>query len=72
MKNAVFWDDMPCGSCKDRHFGGMSVLTEATWRNIPENGILHSHHCENLKSYMVVNVWVLYNAENFMICSENI
>jgi hypothetical protein len=25
MKNAVFWDVMPCGSCKNRRFGG-------TWR----------------------------------------
>jgi hypothetical protein len=29
-----------------------SVLTRATWRNIPEDTILHSHHRENLKSYM--------------------
>jgi hypothetical protein len=28
-----------------------SVLTRATWRNIPEDTILHSHHRENLKSY---------------------
>jgi hypothetical protein len=28
-----------------------SVLTRATRRNIPENGILHSHRRENLKSY---------------------
>jgi hypothetical protein len=30
MKNAVFWDVTPCGSCKNRRFGG-------TYR-------LH-HHC---------------------------
>jgi hypothetical protein len=30
----------------------MLVLTRATWRNIPEDAILHSHHLENLKSYM--------------------
>jgi hypothetical protein len=23
MKNAVFWDVTPCGSCKNRHFGGI-------------------------------------------------
>jgi hypothetical protein len=28
-----------------------SVLTRATLRNIPEDGILHSHRHENLKSY---------------------
>jgi hypothetical protein len=29
-----------------------SVLTRATRRNIPEDIILHSHHRENLKSYI--------------------
>jgi hypothetical protein len=29
-----------------------SVLTRATRRNNPEDAILHSHRCENLKSYM--------------------
>jgi hypothetical protein len=29
-----------------------SVHTRATRRNIPENTILHSHRCENLKSYI--------------------
>jgi hypothetical protein len=28
----------------------MSVLKRATWHNIPEDTILHSHHRENLKS----------------------
>jgi hypothetical protein len=27
------------------------TLTRATWHNIPEDGILHSHCSENLKSY---------------------
>jgi hypothetical protein len=30
-----------------------SVLTRATWRNNPEDTILHSHRSENLKSYTV-------------------
>jgi hypothetical protein len=29
----------------------ISVLTRATWRNIPEDAILHGHRRENLKSY---------------------
>jgi hypothetical protein len=32
----------------------MSVLTRATRRNIIEDGILHSHRRENLKSYIPV------------------
>jgi hypothetical protein len=31
----------------------MSVLTRATRRNIPEDGILHCHRRENLKSYIL-------------------
>jgi hypothetical protein len=30
-----------------------SVHTRATWRNIPEDGIFHSHRRENLKSYIL-------------------
>jgi hypothetical protein len=38
-KNAIFWDVALCRSCVNRQ------------RHIPEDGILHSHLCENLKSY---------------------
>jgi hypothetical protein len=31
-----------------------SVLTRATRRNIPEDTILHSHHRENLRSYIMI------------------
>jgi hypothetical protein len=36
-----------------------SVLTRATWRNIPEDAILHSHRRENLKSYIALTGWPL-------------
>jgi hypothetical protein len=43
-----------------------SVLTRATWRNIPEDTIIHGHRCENLKSYMKnlelqIRVWYKMN-----------
>jgi hypothetical protein len=36
-----------------------SVLTRATRGNIPEDGILHSHRRENLKSYIALTGWTL-------------
>jgi hypothetical protein len=117
LKNAISWDAMPCGSCKNRRFRGtqhlhhqgdknrwarnvssfflrsvcqllltanvptspalvtlmmealcssnMSVLTRATRHSIPEDGILHSHLHENIKSYIMVNwlhlkdIWII-------------
>jgi hypothetical protein len=66
MRNAVFWDVTPCGSCKNGRSpilftlimealrsSETSVLTGATQRNILEEGILHSHHRKNLKSYNI-------------------
>jgi hypothetical protein len=36
-----------------------SVLTRVTRRKIPEDGILHSHRRENLKSYIALTGWTL-------------
>jgi hypothetical protein len=36
------------------------VLTRATWRNIPEDTILHSHRRENLKSYIAFGCLSFY------------
>jgi hypothetical protein len=32
-----------------------SVNTRSTWCHIQENGILHSHRCENFKSYNILS-----------------
>jgi hypothetical protein len=36
-----------------------SVLTRATRRSIPEDGILHSHRHENLTPYIALISWAL-------------
>jgi hypothetical protein len=43
-----------------------SVLTTATSRNIPEDAILHIHHCENLKSYKVVLIYHAHKLLDFI------
>jgi hypothetical protein len=41
-----------------------SILTRATWRNIPEDDILQSYRHENLKSYIALTGWTLYWRRN--------
>jgi hypothetical protein len=64
LKNAVFWDVTPCSSCKTRRSSETSVLTSAKLRNITEDGILHSHRRENLKSYIALTGWALWRRRN--------
>jgi hypothetical protein len=40
-------------------FSETSFLTRPTRRNIPEDGILHSHCRENLKPYIALTGWSL-------------
>jgi hypothetical protein len=50
-----------------------SVLTRAIWHNIPKDGIFHSHHCENLKSYtanIVPNSMILFILMMEVMCSS--
>jgi hypothetical protein len=42
----------------------MEELTTATLRNIPEDGILHSHRREDLKSYISLTGWTLQRRRN--------
>jgi hypothetical protein len=41
-----------------------SVLSRATWRNMPEEGILHSHRRGNVKSYIALTDWDLQRGRN--------
>jgi hypothetical protein len=43
-----------------------SVLTRATWRNIPEDAILRSYRRENLKSYKEIS---RFNGEGRSFCA---
>jgi hypothetical protein len=45
-------------------FSETSVLTRATQRYIPEDGILHSHRRESLKSYTALTGWALQRRSN--------
>jgi hypothetical protein len=40
--------------------------TRSMRRHIPEDGILHSHRCENLTSYMTINLSVLLKGSLFL------
>jgi hypothetical protein len=53
-KNAVFRYMAPCRFCVKRRSSETSVDTIPTQRHIPEDGILHSHRRENLKTYNVI------------------
>jgi hypothetical protein len=49
----------------------MSVLTRATWRNISEDGILHSHRHENLKTY-IMDLFLLFQKKIIFQCLKNL
>jgi hypothetical protein len=65
MKNAVFWDMPPAqADCTLADLSTLkmeaisssetSVHTRSTRRHIPEDGNLHNHRRENLKSYIFI------------------
>jgi hypothetical protein len=67
LKNTVFWEVVLCRSCMNRRFGETSPKRRFTQRHTPEDGIFHSHRCENLKYYKKVFVCVLEKSLNFYL-----
>jgi hypothetical protein len=72
LKNSICCGVTPCGSngvpsspilvtlmLEAIGSSEMSVLTRATRRNIPEDGVIHNHRRENLKSYIALTGWTL-------------
>jgi hypothetical protein len=54
------------------HSSEISVNScQITWRYIPKDGILHSHHCENLKSKVSVHVSNKWNISVHIIVHWN-
>jgi hypothetical protein len=45
--------------CTALRYSETSVLTRVTRCNVPDEGILHSHRRENLKSYIALTGWTL-------------
>jgi hypothetical protein len=56
----VFLELAPFIFGSHRRFGGTSVQTKNTRRKIPEDGFLHSHRREDLKSYRENIVFLFY------------
>jgi hypothetical protein len=51
MKNAVFWDVMPCGSCKNQHLGGTYHLHHQGDSELGTQ-LAISAHCEDILSHL--------------------
>jgi hypothetical protein len=47
-----------------------SILTRTTRRNIPKDAILHSHHRENLKSY--ISIRIPPNEISLLLCTPKV
>jgi hypothetical protein len=59
LENAVFWNVALCISCVNQTSSETSVHIRNTQRHILENSILHSQRHENLKSYIVMILFIM-------------
>jgi hypothetical protein len=55
MKSTIFWDITPCSPLSVNRCSSETLVDtqRTTWRYIPEDGTLHNHRCEHLKSYIL-------------------
>jgi hypothetical protein len=64
MKNVLFWDVIPCGSCKNRLFGGtyrLYLWCDKTWRD--RNKVDSSQQSKHAPTY-VENITLMKEALN--------
>jgi hypothetical protein len=54
LKNAVFWDVIPCGSCKNRRFGGTWRLHHQGDKNqCTRNNVSHTVFLRSVRQLLV-------------------
>jgi hypothetical protein len=70
VKNVVFWDVTPCGSWESWRSSETSAL-KRHMVYIPEDGIPHSRHRENLKSYKGILVTIGYKTILHCVTHQN-
>jgi hypothetical protein len=64
IKNVSRWPILVTLMMEAIIFSETSVFTRTTRRNMPYDGILHSHRRENLKSYIALIGWDLQRRNN--------
>jgi hypothetical protein len=59
MKSTLFWNVTPCSPVETVYSSEMLVdFYRTTRRYIPEDSTLHNHRCENLRSSIILALYV--------------
>jgi hypothetical protein len=56
--SAVFWEVMPCGSCKNRRFGGTYRLHHQGEKNQRAGNNVNSN--QQLKDALIIYLFIIY------------
>jgi hypothetical protein len=74
MKNAVFWDIMPCASCKIRHVGGTYRLLHQGGKNrwTRNNASSNYQPTHAVKKYQVVLILVFLSSVRRLVVTASV